>query len=75
MYRGYLHKSVHRPAGARVREEIGAHGVDDCNIASINCARAIALLRYGQTELKRQSLLRIVLVPPLHGPVKHNLHH
>jgi hypothetical protein len=35
IYRGHRHKSVHRPASARVRRQNGEHGVDDCNIATI----------------------------------------
>ena len=44
----------------------GAHGVGECNIASVNCARAIAQLRYcDETDRKRQSLLRIQFVDVL----------
>jgi len=43
---GTRHKSVHRIASARFRRKNGAPGVDECNIATISCSRAIALLRY-----------------------------
>ena len=49
----------HPPSRERARLCVnGAHGVGGCNIATVNCARAIAELRYCESDRKRQSLLR-----------------
>ena len=56
---GTRHKSVHRIASARCRRKNGAPGVDECNIATISCSCAIALLRYCESETDRKRLLEL----------------
>ena len=65
--RGHRDKFVHRPAIARVSGENGAHGVGECNITTVECARAIAQLRNCQTDLKGQPLLRTQEVTVYNG--------
>jgi hypothetical protein len=52
---GTRHKSVHRIASARFRPKNGAPGVDECNITTISCSRAIALLLNCETDIANGS--------------------